>query len=164
MVYQALLDGKRLQMTYTPRTPDGEGDRDYEVNPLGLVARGNLIYLVCTLWDYDDIRQLALHRVKSAVLTGAKTVRPQNFDLDLYIEQGEFQYPVGPMIHFKAKFDRGAAAHLYETPLSTDQTIKEIDTAQVIVTATVRDSAQLTWWLRGFGDLVEVIHPNSLLR
>jgi predicted DNA-binding transcriptional regulator YafY len=123
---------------------------------LGLVARGNLLYLVCTLWDYSDIRQLALHRVVTANHTDKTVTKPDDFELDQYIEQGEFQYPVGPMIQLKAKFDRTAAAHLYETPLSEDQTIEDFDADHVIVTATVRDTAQLKWWLRGFGGLVEV--------
>ena len=38
---------------------------------------------------------------------------PDGFDLDHYIEQGEFQYPVGPMIELKAKFDRTAVAKLH---------------------------------------------------
>jgi predicted DNA-binding transcriptional regulator YafY len=162
VIYQSLLDGNRIQVMYTPRTPDGESDKNYEVSPLGLVVRGNLIYLVCTLWDYEDIRQLALHRVKVAALTDVKTVRPPNFDLDLYIERGEFQYPIGPMIELKVKFDRTAATHLYETPLSADQIIGDADDEHVVVTASVRNTAQLTWWLLAFGELAEVLKPESL--
>jgi predicted DNA-binding transcriptional regulator YafY len=162
VTYQGLLDGKRLRMTYVSRAAAEEGDRDYEVNPLGLVVRGNLIYLVCTLWNYEDIRQLALHRVKSAEMTDIAATRPTDFDLHRYIEQGAFQYPVGPMIQLKVKFTRGAAAHLYETPLSADQVIEEADAEHAIVTASVRDTAQLEWWLHGFGDLVEVLEPPSL--
>jgi predicted DNA-binding transcriptional regulator YafY len=161
-VYQAVADGKRIPMTYTPRASEGEGDRDYEVNPLGLVVRGNLIYLVCTMWNYEDIRQLALHRVKSAVMTDELASRPPDFDLDSYIEQGEFQYPVGPTIQLKAKFDRAVAAHLYETPLSADQAIDDLDGEHVLVTATVRNTLQLEWWLLGFGGMVLVIKPTAL--
>lgn len=103
------------------------------MNPLGLVVRGNLIYLVCTLWNYQDIRQLALHRVKSAVMTDVAATRPADFDLDRYIEEQEFHYPVGQMIELKVKFDRRAAAHLFETPLSADQLIEDVDDVRVIV-------------------------------
>jgi len=40
----------------------------YTVNPLGLVMRDGTTYLVCTLLDYTDIRQLAMHRMGSAQL------------------------------------------------------------------------------------------------
>ena len=56
---------------------------------------GNLIYLVCTLWNYQDIRQLALHRVKPAVMTDVAATLPADFDLDGYIEEQEFHYRSG---------------------------------------------------------------------
>jgi len=162
VVYDALLAGKRSIAEYRSRANDAEEVKTYEVNPLGLVARGNLLYLVCTLWDYQDVRQLALHRVVTASPTDKPVTRPDGFDLDRYIESGEFQYPVGPMIRLKAKFTRSAAAHLVETPLSEDQSIEDIDDDHVVVTATVRDTAQLDWWLLGFGPLVEIKEPIEL--
>jgi predicted DNA-binding transcriptional regulator YafY len=164
VVYGALLAGKRFIAEYRSRAAETDEIKSFEVNPLGLVARGTLLYLVCTLWNCEDIRQLALHRVVSATLNEKTVFKPDGFDLDRYIEQGEFQYPVGPMIQFKAKFQRRAAAHLYETPLSEDQTIERFDVEHVIVTATVRDTEQLEWWLRGFGSQIEVSQPSELNR
>ena len=40
-----------------------------------------------------------------------------------------------------------------ESPLSTDQVIK-VNGDLLEVTATVVDTKQLEWWLRGFGDQV----------
>ena len=164
VIYQALLDARRVEVQYAPRSSDGGGEKTYIVNPLGIVARGSISYLVCTLWDYTDIRQLALHRVRCAVITQAHTTRPDGFDLDTYIGSGAFEYPVGDTIHLKAVFERGAAAHLYETPLSADQVIKTVSQDRVRVRATVRDTAQLEWWLLGFGDLVTVEQPAKLRR
>jgi predicted DNA-binding transcriptional regulator YafY len=164
VVYEALLAGKRCTTCYRSRTPESDEAKSYDVSPLGLVARGPLLYLVCTLWDYTDIRQLALHRVERATLTDTSVTKPDGFDLDRYIDKGEFQYPVGSMIQLKATFDRSAAAHLHETPLSKDQTIKELDADHVLVSATVRDTAQLDWWLSGFGAMVAVLEPPGLRR
>jgi len=161
VVYDALLAGKCIGAKYESRS-SGEGPRDYEINPLGLVVRGNLIYLVCTLWEYPDIRQLALHRIRVAAILDKAATRPACFDLDRYIEQGEFQFQVGPRIKLEVVFDRDAAAHLYETPLSTDQTIEDIDTDHVRVSATVPHTKQLEWWLLGFGKQLLVTRPKSL--
>jgi predicted DNA-binding transcriptional regulator YafY len=162
VVYDALLGGRRFAADYRSRANENDEMKTYEVNPLGLVARGNLLYLVCTLWDYHDIRQLALHRLATASLIDKLVTRPDAFDLDQYIQCGEFQYPVGPPIQLKAKFWRGAAAHLIETPLSEDQVIQSLDAGHVLVTATVRDTAQLDWWLLGFGSSVRVLEPPEL--
>ncbi len=162
VVYDALLAGQRFVADYRSRANDADEVKTYEVNPLGLVARGNLLYLVCTLWDYEDIRQLTLHRVLTARPSNKPVERPGGFELDRYIESGEFQYPVGPMIKLKAKFYQAAAAHLMETPLSEDQEIERVDSDHVLVTATVRDTAQLDWWLLGFGASVRVLEPPGL--
>lgn len=66
------------------------------------------------------------------------------------------------MILLKAKFDREAAAHFCETLLSTDQVIESVDAEHVMVIATVRATAQLEWWLRGFGSDVEIQLPIDL--
>jgi hypothetical protein len=38
-----VVHGKQIPMTYAPRTSEGQRDRENDVNPLGLVLRGNLI-------------------------------------------------------------------------------------------------------------------------
>ena len=162
VVYEALLAGKRFAVEYRSRGAETDEIKSYEVSPLGLVARGNLLYLVCTLWNYQDARQLVVHRVLSAKMTDKDVTKPAGFDLDKYIEQGEFQYPIGPMIQLKVKFDRTAATHLYETRLSEDQVIENCDAATVILAASVADSAQLEWWLMGFGNRIEVMAPIRL--
>jgi len=162
VVYQALLDGRRFTAEYASRSSPSPEPKSFDVSPLGLVARGNLLYLVCTLWDYTDIRQLAVHRIRSAASTDAPVTPPPDFDLDKYIAEGEFHYPVGPDIKLEARFVRGAAAHLYETPLSQDQVITDLNADEVMVTATVRDTEQLHWWLLGFGANVQVLAPLEL--
>lgn len=90
-VYAALLADRRFWCRYRPR--DAEEDKEYDVNPLGLVVRDAVIYLVCTLWDYDDLKQLALHRIRAAEPRDAQVRRPPGFDLDGYIRTGAFSMP-----------------------------------------------------------------------
>ena len=60
-------------------------------------------------------------------------------------------------------FYGSAGFHLSETPLSKDQKIYEDkQSREMRVKATLDDTAQLRWWLLGFGDLVEVIGPKKL--
>ncbi len=162
VVYESLFEGNRFTCRYRARGASDESVKTMEVNPLGLVVRGNLTYLVCTLWQYEDIRQLVLHRISHATRLDRPAKRPRGFDLDEYIRSGEFQYPEGPMIRLEARFTKEAAAHLYETPLSTDQTLRCAGPEHIEVNATVPHSAQLEWWLLGFGEAVVVLGPQSL--
>ena len=46
------FDGNRIAITYTPH--GALEPKEYEVNPLALVQRDHLLYIVCTLWDYKN--------------------------------------------------------------------------------------------------------------
>jgi predicted DNA-binding transcriptional regulator YafY len=159
-VTRGLLEGRRLDVAYRSRE---KGDLiRCELNPLGLVLKGGLAYLVCTFWQYTDLRQVVLHRMHHAELLEAPAIVPEGFDLDRYIQEGEFSYPVGEPIHLEAVFSRGAHLHLQDTPLSVDQVLTALDDERVLVHATVENTAELRWWLLGFGELVEVRAPADL--
>jgi len=158
-VYQALLERRQFQLLYNPRTHDGE--RDYLVNPLGLLFRDRIIYLVCTVGDEAQIKQFAVHRMLAIEILDTPTLEPADFDMDAHTEQGNFTYEASEPITLKARFQREAAFHLYETPLNADQRLDE-DGQCVILTATVLDSQPLRWWLRAFGPRVEVLGPSAL--
>jgi len=163
VIYRALLEGYRLTGDYRPRTEGGDSVRTYEINPLGIVFRDQVAYLVCTLWNYERIVQLALHRFEWAALTGRGQSEPDDFDLDEYIAQGHLHVrESGDTLRLRVRFAAEAAYHLQETPLSRDQQLSRVGEQTTELTATVADTAQLRWWLLGFGPSAEVIEPAAL--
>lgn len=85
-MYEALLRDRRLDLAYQKRGQTGQVT--YVVHPLGIVSRGHVVYLVCTLFNFDDVRLLAMHRIRSAEVEEEAARRPKDFDLDAYIESG----------------------------------------------------------------------------
>lgn len=160
-VYEGVLRDRQLQLAYRARSGSG-GLKEYSAHPLGLVLRNQVCYLVATVADYDDIVQLALHRIEKAELADAPAARPEGFSLQQYVEDGGFDYPVGDEIELSALFDRAIAQHLTECPLGADQRIEPHDDERVRVTVTARDTRQLRWWLLAFGDQVLVQKPAAL--
>jgi predicted DNA-binding transcriptional regulator YafY len=173
-VQEALLQGEQCEICYhkrryitdiTDKTADEskpKGDT-YPVHPLGLVQRGALLYLVCTIKDYPDIKLLALHRVSSAAPLKARAVAPAGFDLDDYIASGALGWRTGSAaVTLEAAFTPQAGEHLRETPLSADQTITVTTAGELLVQATVQWTPQLEWWLLGFGAGVTVLAPAAL--
>lgn len=161
-VYEALLRERRICVRY--RLRDDGGIKEYaELNPLGLVFVDNLIYLVASIGEYATPLQFLLHRMETVTLLVSAVTVPTDFTLQGYIESGEFSYPAGKeTIRLKALFDRDAAAYLYETPLPGMISLVDVDEDEVLLEAEVLDSRQLRWWLRGFGDQVEVLEPAEL--
>jgi predicted DNA-binding transcriptional regulator YafY len=159
-VHSALLSEHQLEINYASRE-QGE-TKTYRVHPLGIVQRGAVTYLVATLSDYTDIRLLAIHRIHSAEILDKPSRTPKKFDLAKYIQEGAFGFGTNAEIKLVVRFTAPAVEHLRETPLSLDQKIEPDQPGWMRVQATVPDSAQLRWWLLGFGDQVEVLEPSSL--
>ncbi len=160
-IYQGLLEGRRLALSYKPR--GAKSAKAYEINPLAIVLRGHLIYIVCTLWDYTNPMQMLMHRVVSASVLDTPASYPDGFNVDRYIAEGEFGYRLGPPIKLVADFDQAAAHIFHETPISADQQILEGANGSIRLTATVADTQELRAWLRGFGHRINVIQPVALL-
>jgi len=162
VVYSALMEGKRFQARYRSRSQGRIAD--YPVNPLGLVIKDGISYLVATLHDYDDPRHLALHRFESAKLQDQPIKRIKGFDLESYLQQTEaFAYPVSKgKLKLKARFSNAAAYHLQESQLANDQQLNADGEDYMLLTATVPDNSEIRWWLLGFGDQVEVLSPKLL--
>jgi predicted DNA-binding transcriptional regulator YafY len=163
-VTQALLQEKQLAVTYRPR--GDKGDKEYIAHPLGLVVRDHVMYLVCTLRDYTETKQLVLHRILNAELLDKPAHRLKGFDLDQYIAAGEFGLPTKPgkKIKLVADFAKRAALTFIERPLDVNQKVEEIDEKTIRLTATVLDTQELRTWLLGFGDSVVLIEPTELRR
>jgi len=104
-----------------------------------------------------------LHRIESARVLDDAASTPRGFDLEAYAHSGVFGFMDNGPIKLVMRMELGAAEHLHETPLSTDQIITaDRKPGWVHIEATVRDNSQLQWWLRGFGREVEVLAPAAL--
>lgn len=173
-IYEALFQGKQLEVTYRARGRT-EPSR-YILNPIAIVQRGGVIYLLVSRNDCpaDDIRQFALHRFETAICLDTPANLPENFDLDAYINTGAMGFnhplfdslkteksPKPPSQSIHLLFAAQAGTSLLESQLSQDQQTWE-DEEGLHVTATVGLTSQLVWWLRGFGKGLLKIEPEIL--
>ncbi|WP_415904906.1 helix-turn-helix transcriptional regulator [Neptuniibacter sp. QD48_55] len=155
-LYDALFAELKIEINY-------KNKEKQTVSPLGIVVRGQVIYLVCTFWSYKDLRHIAVHRIQSLNILDEQVQYPERFNLERYIAEGGFKYPQNSgRVSVELEFMDKAGNHLIETPLSEDQVITEIEKNHLHVTATVEDTKELRWWLLGFGQYVKVISPSSL--
>jgi len=162
VVYQALLEEKPIKASYQPR--GAERSKDYLMHPLGIVSRVGVIYLICTLWDYDDAKQFALHRFTHAEVADAPINIHNEFSLKHYIEKDQqFSYKLEDKpIQLKVLFDAKTAGHLAETPLSPSQKLTPQEDGRVLLEAEIMRTLELRWWLQGFGDNIEVLEPIAM--
>lgn len=161
-VYEALMTHRKVEVRY--RGKHEEESKRIVLNPLGIVVRTGVVYLVATSWKYEDIRHFVLHRMSEARLTDEPAKTPPDFRLADHLgDDGPFTYPASTeKLALRALFHASAGAHLTESRLAPDHRATLQNDGRVLVEATVADTAELRWWLAGFGSLVEVLAPVSL--
>ena len=160
-VSEALFLEQKIVAQY--RSAPSADYRSVQLSPLGLVQTSLVTYLAATFEGYADVRLVALHRLRKVQLRDAAVQMPPGFNLGTYLDAGALNFRNEGMIALKLRMHSAAAAHLYETPLSVDQVITAAKRKDyVTVTATVQKSLRLLWWLRGFGQQVDVLAPQSV--
>lgn len=158
-VSEALYSNRWLLLDYK----NASGKRNsVEVMPLGLVQQGTRLYVICRFQGFDNERNLAIHRIVSAKMLALTFERPQDFDLQKYDDDGRFGFGDGKRIQLTFCITEGAGFHLLESPLSTDQKTKLVDGGYEI-TANVVQTAQLDWWLRGFGKQIWNVRNKAIV-
>ena len=137
----------------------------HTINPLGLVQRDQITYLIATFptdrKNPPSIPSFALHRVIDAKKAYLPAKAPENFSLQAHLASGAMGFSEKGKIKLKAWFTKRLGDSLAQTKLSEDQTIRATEDG-VELTATVVDNWTLRWWiLSKTGDIV-VLEPESL--
>ncbi len=165
-IYEGLLQDKQIECVYRARGHHSE-EKTYILNPLGLVQKGAIIYLICTRHDKNEVQTFALHRFKSAIVLNSRSLHPVDFDIDVYIESGALGFRVDynkptETVELKLVMSESTAQSFYESQLSKDQTISILEEHVVEISAHVPFTSQLVWWLRSFGKKLLHIEPAQV--
>lgn len=159
-IYHALFYQLQIKACYT-RSNKSQA-REYVLNPIAIIQRGVIIYLLATRTDDPDIiiRTFALHRFASVEILDSVAQTPADFQLDSYLDAGSmgFTHPLlsqlpnhGKNTAIELHFTKKAGKSLTESKLSDDQTVTINADDTLTIIATVNLTSQLVWWLRGFG-------------
>jgi len=161
-VYEGVLKGLVLNLSYRKR--GAKVAKTYDIEPLAIVNRGNVTYLVALFprAEADDVSLIALHRVNAATVTDMPIRVGHGFKLDDYIAAGNIGFMPTDEQTVRLRFFKGAGDHLEVTRLLQSQKIRRIDGETLELTARLAVTEQLKWWLLGFGASVEVLAPAKL--
>lgn len=158
-VQEALLQERQVIVAYS--APGDRKARAITLHPLSLIQRGPTPYLAATAYDYPDVRLYAIHRISRATLTDEKITPPEDYTLDRYLATGAMEFGGGRTIKLKAWVSNELGIYLAETPLTENQTLRPKD-GRYLLTAEVKDSWQLRWWILSQGDGISIISPSRL--
>jgi predicted DNA-binding transcriptional regulator YafY len=106
-------------------------EKKSRVPPLGLVQQGPRMYLVCRFEGYENERNLALHRIKSAKASSFTFKRPPEFDLKQYDDNRRFAFGNGELIKLSFWIEKttGSICSNRRSP-RISRSLKERDTTE----------------------------------
>lgn len=159
-VQQALLCEQQLNVRY--HSLHQQSTKTYVLNPLALVQRGQVTYLIATVEPYTDPLRFALHRIQQVTQLASSAKPPAGFDLNSYLAGGAMQFSEGEQVKLEARATKVLADILLETPLSMDMQLTPDGDSSYIVSATVLQGWQLNWWLLSHSNSLTVLAPLSL--
>ncbi len=158
-VQSALLKDRQLNCRYY--SAHKNQTTDLTLNPLGLVQRAQVTYLVATADPFTDIRLFALHRFEKSQVTSVSSQKPKGFLLQAYVDSGALQFGTAKPVQLDAWVDSSLARLLDETPISKDMTLTAAENGATL-RATVNDSWELKWWALSHAGSIKVTAPVSL--
>lgn len=164
VISRAIIDEQQCEVVYRPQRL--KRAKTYRISPLALVIRGPVTYLLAVYEGYEDIRQMAMHRFRSAKALVDDAWVPEGFDLTHYIQQGHFgilhqNHPVSLVLRVRPVLAR----ILEEAPLSRDQIIEPLpdaDDGAVRVCCTLPENWDLYRWLLSHGMDLKIEGPDHV--
>ena len=159
-IQQALLDDKQLEVSYHALHQDAV--KHYRLNPLGLVQRGQISYLIASAEPYTDPLRFAIHRFVQVEITDAPAVIPADFNLQRYLANGAMEFSEGETIKLEFIAKAVLANLLLETPLSADMHCVKAGSGDYHISATVHKGWQLNLWLMSQSSFLTVLAPEEL--
>lgn len=166
VVQQAVIDRRQVRVDYTNRTGQVS---TVLLDPLGLVAKDDLWYLLATREDGPDVRTYRMDRVASVEVTAQPANRPEGFDLARewqrvvsYVEERRARVRATVVVrrrhlwvlrdHFGTYLDV-----IGDAPAAGDE-------ERIEVTLAAHTARSLAEQLAGWGSMIEVTGPEDVRR
>jgi len=134
------------------------------VKPLKLLFMGRAWYLIAYSKMHRETRTFKLSRIVEIAVTSRVFTKPLDVDLDGYFGNAWSMIPEGREHRIHLRFAPKVARNVSEVRWHKTQETELRPDGSLEYRATVDGLGEITWWILGYGDQVEVIAPAALRR
>jgi proteasome accessory factor B len=145
--YDSLFDGQTI---------------DCVLSPYHLFYNQRAWYIVGRSSIHKTIRTFKLNRIKETQILDDQFDDGDNFDLTEYIGRAWSMIPEGRIYDVRLKFTPKVANNVSEVQWHQTQKVKRNPDGSAIIDFRVDGLGEITWWILGYGDQVEVLTPAAL--
>jgi predicted DNA-binding transcriptional regulator YafY len=123
---------------------------------------GHSSYVVARDRDLGEMRTFKLERITRAEPMGEPYRIPDEFDVNKYLAGAWSIFHSGEPVEVRMRFYAPAAARVKESIWHPSQRLTDGPQGTVDMTVTVTGTLEITPWILGWGDAVEVLAPQDL--
>jgi len=134
------------------------------VHPLKLVFLARAWYLIAYSRLHRQVRTFKISRIVELALTPRTFTKPRTVNLDKHFGNAWNMIPEGKEHKVHLRFTPKVSGNVAEVRWHKTQQTKFADDGSLDFHVTVDGLGEITWWILGYGDQVEVIAPPAMRR
>ncbi len=132
------------------------------LHPLRMVFHQRAWYLIAYSVKHKELRTFKLVRMDKLTVTSRAFSRDRDPQLDDYFGNAWGMIPEGKLYKVHLHFEPKVAGNVAEVLWHPQQKAEHNDDGSIEYHVTVDGLGEITWWILGYGDQVEVIAPKVL--
>ncbi len=147
ILYHSLFEGKTIEV---------------ELSPYHLMYNQRAWYVLGLSSLHNSVRTFKLNRIKRPQISDKCFVGGEDFDLHDYLGKSWSMIPEGRIYNVKLRFLPKVAENVAEVQWHSTQKVTRNDDGSAIIEFRVDGLGEITWWILGYGDQVQVLAPKIL--
>ena len=135
---------------------------DIELCPYHLLYNNRAWYVLGLSSLHKSVRTFKLNRIRELTATERCFVNNENFDVYEYFGRAWSMIPEGRIYNIKLRFLPKVANNVTEVQWHSTQKVTRNSDGSATVEFRVDGLGEITWWVLGYGDQVQVLAPKAL--
>ena len=135
---------------------------DVELCPYHLLYNNRAWYVLGRSSMHESVRTFKLNRIRELTTTERCFVDGENFDVYEYFGRAWSMIPEGRIYNIKLLFLPKVANNVAEVQWHSTQEVVRNSDGSATVEFRVDGLGEITWWILGYGDQVQVLAPKTL--
>jgi len=132
------------------------------VQPLRLLFLGRAWYLIAHSAKHRSVRTFKLGRIQKLTVTRRTFEAPRKMDLQEYLGDAWSMIPEGRLYDVHLRFAPKVAGNVAEVCWHRSQQVEWNDDGSIEFRVRIDGLGEITWWVLGYGDQVDVLAPAAL--
>lgn len=137
---------------------------DLELCPYHLLYNNRAWYVLGRSSLHKSVRTFKLNRIKELQTTNMFFLQDKNFNVQDYLGRAWSMIPEGRIYNVKLLFKPKVANNVAEVKWHSTQKVTRNNDGSATVEFRVDGLGEITWWILGYGDQVQVLEPKVLRR